>query len=115
MRGRALGRILADGARGVGRGRWQSVAAVGVLGLTFALPAATLVAAGGLAAGVRTWGQPGLLRVYLEEGRTLAEAEVLAARLRPRVDPGRVEVFPPGDPAHPASRSASRTSPICRG
>lgn len=95
MTGRALGRILADGVRGLGRARWQAAAAVGVLGLTFALPAATLVAADGLAAGVRAWGRPGLLRVYLEEGRTVAEAEAVAAELRPRLGSGRIDLLPP--------------------
>jgi hypothetical protein len=78
-----------------GGGPLASVAAIGVLGLTFALPGATLVVADGLAAGVRTWGEPGVLRVYLEEGRSMEEAEALAAQVRPRVEPGEVAVLAP--------------------
>jgi len=87
MISRLLGTVLVDGLRGLLRGRALTLAAVAVIGVTFSVAALALLAAENLANAVRAWAQPGVIRVYLNETATPADAAVLAARVAtdPRV------------------------------
>ena len=79
---RLLGAVVADGLRGVMRGRGLALAAVVVIGLTFSGAAVILLAAESLSTAVRAWSRPGAIRVTMEEYRSVSDAEVLAGNLR---------------------------------
>jgi cell division transport system permease protein len=84
---RLLASVLADGLRGLLRGRGLTLAALAVIALTFSVSSMALLAADNLAAAVARYGRPGSLRVYFGEGSTVQAAEALArlARQQPGV------------------------------
>ncbi len=81
---RLLAAVVADGVRGLLRGRGRTLAAVLVIALTFGVAALCLLAAENLAAAVARHGRPGVLRVYLQDDAPVARATALAVRLRQR-------------------------------
>jgi cell division transport system permease protein len=86
MRLRFLAAVLADGVRGLLRGRGLSLSAVLVIALTFGVAALCLLAGENLAAAVARHGRPGVLRVYFDASTPTARATALAFRLRDRAE-----------------------------